>query len=568
MLYRWNVKKPVEDDGKIDVIVDKYHLNPILAQLLIDRTIDTPQKIDAFMEPDLNKLHDPFLLKGMDTAVERLIKALREGENILVYGDYDVDGTTSVSLVYEALFDLGGKISFYIPNRITEGYGLSKDGIDLAKRKNAELIVTVDCGITAVEEVDYANSLGIDVIVCDHHVVTEEIPRACAVLNPKLPDSGYPFSELAGVGVAFKLIQALNLKLGYSLSKIEKYLDLVAIGTAADIVPLLDENRILVKFGLEKINTNPRFGVFALLESSQLLGREIDVSLIVFVLAPRINAVGRMSNAKKAVHLMTSSSLQQARNIAKILESENKIRRGVDDKTCQEAIKLVEETIDIEQNKIIVLAKYDWHPGVIGIVASRIMEKYNRPTILISVSDGIGKGSARSTLNFDMYSILNSANHLLENFGGHKFAAGLTVREENIKHLKKFLEDQSQDLISKDDLTPTLEIEAEISLREFDAQFLSWLKLFAPYGPENMKPVFMSKSVDIIGNVNVVGNNHLKLKVKQDGIVIDAIAYNFGEFINQINSSGRKIDTAYVMEENTWNGQTTIQMRIKDFKIL
>jgi len=568
MLYRWLIKKPVDHKEKLDSIKSEFGLNDILTQLLLDRKINTTEKIHSFLNPSLANLHDPYLLKDMEKAVNRVILALREGENILIYGDYDVDGTTSVSLLYDALFELGGKVSFYIPNRITEGYGLSLDRIQDAKSQNINLIITVDCGITAVEEVKYANENGIDVLICDHHVANKQIPDAIAVLNPKIPDSGYPFKELAGVGVAFKLVQGLHQKLGYGLTKIEKFLDLVAAGTAADIVPLHDENRILVKYGLEKINSNPRYGLFALLESSSLLGREIDVSLIVFVLAPRINAVGRMSNAKKAVHLMTSSGLQQARNIARILESENKIRKNIDEKTCQQAIQLIERTVDIKNRRILVLAKEDWHPGVIGIVASRIMEKYNRPTILISLKNGIGKGSARSTLNFDIYSILNSVNHLLENFGGHKFAAGLTVKEENIDELRQYLNEQSEKMLKSEDLIPTLDVDSEIRLNQFDAQFLKWLKAFAPYGPENMKPIFISRNLEVVGNIMVVGNNHLKFKVKQDGIVIDAIAYNFGEHFSSFTKQKRFIDSVYVMEENTWNGQTTIQMRIKDFNIV
>jgi len=567
MLYKWILKDP-SDSEKRSSLQNKLDISPIIAQLLLDRNLYDIPNIKKFIEPSLTDLHNPFLFKDMPVAVDRLLKALREGEHILVYGDYDVDGITSVSIIYEALFGLGGKVSFYIPNRISEGYGLSKIGIDIAISRKASLIITVDCGITAIEEVEYANKNGVNVIICDHHEGTKEIPKAIAILNPKLESCGYPFKELAGVGVAFKLLQGLYQKLEYKIDELNDLLDLVAVGTAADIVPLVDENRILVKYGLEKLNTNTRDGLFALAESSGLLGREITVSTIVFVLAPRLNAVGRMSNAKKAVHLLTSGSLQQARNIAKILESENKKRRSVDEITCNEAIRLVDDFLVDADPKIIVLAKEDWHPGVIGIVASRIMEKFNRPTILISLKDGVGKGSARSTLNFDMYDALNSVNHLLDDFGGHKFAAGLTIKEEQIEELRKSLEILSEKKISSEDLTPTLEILAEVSLSQFDAKLLKWLKYFAPYGPENMKPVFVSRKLEVVGDVKIVGNNHLKMKVKQDGIVIDAIAYNFGDKKIQLNSKKQFIDSAFVIEENTWNGQTTIQMRIKDFNLL
>jgi len=567
MLYKWIFRNHTNLD-KIAELKSQLNVNHTLAQLILDRNLSNTEEIESFIKPNLANLHDPFLFKDMEVAVQRLLKALRDGENILIYGDYDVDGITSVSLLYEALFELGGKVSFYIPNRISEGYGLSRAGIDVAKEKKIKLLITVDCGVTAVDEVAYANKKGIDVIVSDHHEATKDVPNALAVINPKLKSSKYPFKELAGVGVAFKLLQGLYQRLGYEISKLANFLDLVAVGTAADIVPLIDENRILVKHGLEKLNTNSRNGLFALAEIASLLGREITVSTIVFVMAPRLNAVGRMSSAKKAVHLLTSNSLQQARNIAKILESENKMRRNIDEATCLEAMDLVDEQIDPDISKIIVLAKKDWHPGVIGIVASRVMEKFNRPTVLISIKDGLGKGSARSTLNFDIYKALNSVNYLLEDFGGHKFAAGLSIKEENISTLRNKLEKISEDQISNDDMTPTLKVESEINLNQFDAKFLKWLKYFAPYGPENMTPVFIVRDLEVVGNVQVVGYNHLKMKVRQNGIVIDAIAYNFGDKVSQFKNKNQRLDSAFVMEENTWNGQTTIQMRIKDFNLL
>jgi single-stranded-DNA-specific exonuclease len=567
MFYQWIFKQPALPEH-IRSLQNMTNISPVLAQLLFERNVNSPDKVQEFLNPALDQLHDPYLMRDMKKAVYRITKALRDGENILIYGDYDVDGITGVSLLYEAIFKLGGKVSFYIPNRITDGYGLSPDGIDQAQKSNINLILTVDCGITAVDEVEFAISQGIDVIVCDHHEPADKIPVCDAVLDPKQKNCPYPFKELAGVGVAFKLLQALYSSLGYALSDLVQFLDLVAIGTAADIVPMLDENRVLVKYGLERINTKPRNGLFALLESASLLGREVDVSLIVFVIAPRINAVGRMSNAKKAVHLLTSSSLQQSRNIAKVLESENKMRRDIDETTCQEAIRMAEQQIDRDDAKILVLSKEGWHPGVIGIVASRIMEKFNRPTILISVRDGIGKGSARSTSNFDIYSALKGVEDVLDNFGGHKYAAGLTVKQENIQNLLTRMQEVTNQAISNEDLVPSLEIHAEISLKELDATFLKWLKMLAPYGPKNMRPVFVSRDVEVVGDLNVVGSNHLKFKVKSDGIVIDAIAFNFAEVRQKMKPVRQHIDTAYVIEENTWNGRTTIQMRIKDINLV
>jgi single-stranded-DNA-specific exonuclease len=567
MFFQWIFKKPTTSKN-IKSLQNKTNINPVLSQLLFERNDDSLEKVKEFLNPNLDQLHDPFLMRTMETAVSRITTALRDGENILIYGDYDVDGITGVSVLYEAIFKLGGKVSFYIPDRITDGYGLSLEGILLAEKSGVDLIITVDCGITAVDEVSYANSKGIDVIVCDHHEPADQIPDGYAVLDPKMKDCPYPFKELAGVGVAFKLLQALYTSLGYGMDDLLQFLDLVAMGTAADIVPMLDENRILVKYGLERINTKPRNGLFALLESSSLLGRELDVSLIVFVIAPRINAVGRMSNAKKAVHLMTSSSLQQSRNIAKVLETENKMRRNVDETTCREAISFAEKQIEKDNTKILVLSKEGWHPGVIGIVASRIMEKFNRPTILISVLDGIGKGSARSTSNFDIYSALKGVENILESFGGHKYAAGLTVQAKNIEVLRERMQIVTNKSISNEDLVPTLEIESEISLKELDASFLKWLKMFSPYGPLNMRPVFVSRNVEVVGEIHVVGNNHLKFKVRSDGIVIDAIAFNFAEVRDKMKPSKQHIDAAYVIEENTWNGRTTIQMRIKDINLV
>ncbi len=566
MLYNWVYNNPAPAES-LHHIKNQLGVNDLLAQLLYDRSLINQEDIERFINPDLDQLHSPFLMKDMDRAVERIMKALRDGENILVYGDYDVDGITGVSLLYEALFDLGGKVSFYIPDRINEGYGLSKEGMRLARERGIDLILTVDCGVTAVEETRFANEIGLEVIICDHHEPGKFLPEAVAVLNPKRKQCNYPFKDLAGVGVGFKLIEALYADLGYERKELEKYLDLAALGTAADIVPMIDENRVLVKYGLDRINNKPRSGIYALMESSNLLGRELSVSLIVFVLAPRLNAVGRISNAKKAVHLLTSTSLQQSRNIARILESENKIRRGIDETTCQDAIDLIEREFDLEKNKVLVLAKENWHPGVIGIVASRIVEKYNRPAILISVKDGIGKGSARSTGNFDIYAALNSVSTLLENFGGHKFAAGLTIKNENISKLRSRLSEISDAQINSEDLIPTLNIQDKLTLKDVDAQLLHWLKILAPYGPHNMCPVYVSKNLEVMGDAGIVGGNHLKLKVRQDGIVIDAIAFNFGDVKYTMKNTGQRINAAYVIEENTWNGRTTIQMRIKDMEL-
>ena len=566
MIYKW-ISPLDADNNKIKNISKQLNIHPIIAGILLSKEINSKSKIEKYFRSNLNDLYDPFLIPGMDTAVTRIIKSLRKGENIVIYGDYDVDGVTSVSILYDSLFHLGGKISFFIPNRFKEGYGVSEQGIKNVINRNASLIITVDCGITAIEEVNYAREKNIDVIVCDHHEPGEIIPDAVAVLNPKLKNSGYPFKELAGCGVAFKLLQALTSELGFDQDYAYKYLDLVAMGTAADIVQLVDENRILVKNGMEIINRSPRPGIFALLEIAGLLNRNLTVNSIVFILAPRLNAVGRISNAKKAVHLLTTESMQQGRNIARILEKENRARKSIDVATFEEAKAVVENDIDLESTRILVVANKGWHTGVVGIVASRLMEKYNRPAILISIENGIGKGSARSTQNFDIHEAFNKLKDLLINYGGHQYAAGLTIKEENIPKLDEELNKLSIGEISHEDMTPKLQIDAEIKLDQLNATFFKGLKMLAPFGPHNMRPVFVTKKLEIYGNVNIVGSNHIKVKFKQNGVVLDAIGYNLAKYRSFFKQDGSNINCAYVLEETKWDGQTTIQMRLKDFEV-
>ncbi len=567
MIYQWILPSEVDESG-ISEIVQNYKIHPIISRILCNRQLTTEEKITKFFNKNLDQLYDPYLLDGMQVAVERIILALSEGENILIYGDYDVDGVTSVSILYDGLFRLGGKVSFFIPDRFKEGYGVSREGILVAKNRQVSLVITVDCGITAIDEIKFAKEEGIDVIVCDHHEPGDALPDAVAVLDPKLEGSVYPCKELAGCGVAFKLLQALTQKLGFVKNFAYQYLDLVALGTAADIVQLMDENRIMARNGLERINAKPRPGIYALLESCSLLRRKLTVSTIVFVLAPRINAVGRISNAKKAVHLLTTNSVQQGRNISRILENENRTRKNIDEITFHDAQEMIEREIDIESKRILVLAKEDWHTGVVGIVASRIMEKYSRPTVLISIQDGEGKGSARSTRNFNIYAAFKKLEHLLINFGGHRFAAGLTIKPENIRLLDEEINKLSQEELNLDDMVPTLDIDAEIGLEQLTASFFNDLKSLAPFGPGNMRPVFVSYDLQIYGRVTIVGNNHLKMKFKQNSVVVDAIGYNLGEYIDLLKKDYAQLNCAYVIEESNWNGQTTIQMRIKDFEVI
>ena len=565
MLYKWNFPSPFNTSD-----YDFFNLQntpDVIKNILINRNINSPEKLDRFIKPSLSDLHDPFLMADMSKAVNRVIKALSKGENILIYGDYDVDGVTGVSVLYDGLHNLGGKVSFFIPDRIHDGYGLSKKPIDKAFKQGVNLIIAVDCGISANQETDYANQLGMDVIVCDHHQAGEILPSAFAILNPKQKLCNYPFKELAGCGVAFKLLQGISQKLNMPDEFCQSYLDLVAIGTAADIVELIDENRIFAAHGLKSINTNPRAGVSALISVSGLTRQTITINLIVFVIAPRINAVGRISNAKKAVHLLTSKSPQQAKNIARILENENNKRKNIDELTYKEAEEIIKNDIDLDDTRVLVLAKKNWHLGVIGIVSSRILEKYNRPTVLISIDNGTGKASARSYPEFNIYEAFKYLENYLISYGGHACASGLTIKTENINLFAKKINEYARKQNEYFNNTPVLNIDAEMQLQNFNGGFLHWHKLLAPFGPQNMRPVFLSKGLSISGPIRVIGQNHLKFKIKQGAFVIDAIAYNMIKYLD-IFENNEKFDFVYVVEESNWQGRTTVQLRLKDFEVI
>ncbi|GAB4363259.1 MAG: single-stranded-DNA-specific exonuclease RecJ [Calditrichia bacterium] len=563
MEYKWLLDCDY-DENLVQQIARELAVPETMARILLNRQIDSFEKARVYFRPDLENLYDPFLMKDMDRAVERLHRALHSGEKILINGDYDVDGVSGATLLYLVLSRLvGPKVSYYIPDRISEGYGLSELAVQEAVDHEVSLIITVDCGITAINEIRLAQEKGIDTIVCDHHQPSEELPEAVALLDPKRPDCPYPFKELAGVGVAFKLLQGLYRRLDLSDAELDEYLDLVAIGSSADIVPIIDENRILVRHGLDKINYNPRYGVKALLESSGLTNREITVGLIVFVFAPRINAVGRLGDARRAVQLLSAQSLQQARTFARELERENRLRRDIDETTFKEAVEIVETKLDPEKDHAFVLYKRDWHPGVIGIVASRIVEKYYRPTIMISVVDGIGKGSARSISNFNIYQAIKDCSHLLTDFGGHKYAAGLTIHEKNIPAFIDCFKTAVDQQLKAEDLTPCLHIDAEIQFKEFTPRFIRLLKLLGPFGPMNMRPIFMSRQLKVDGQPQIVGNNHLKLKLSQDGVVLDAIGFNMGDQISLIERNKGIVDCVYIVEENSWNGRRQLQLRLK-----
>lgn len=567
MEYLWVLDEAIHKD-RIEAIKKELGVPDVIARILYRRNILTFDEARKFFRPDLSELYPPLLMKDMDKAVKRLIQALQNGENIRIYGDYDVDGTTGTALLYMVLSNLvGEKITYYIPDRLNEGYGLSRDGIHKAAEEGVNLILTVDCGITAVEEVEMASSLGMEVIISDHHQPGEKLPAAVAVLDPKRADDEYPFKELAGCGVAFKFLQAVYDELNLDQEELNEYLDLVAIGSCADIVPLIDENRILVKHGLELISQNPRVGIQALLENAGISRKEVQASTIVFSLAPRINAVGRMGDATRAVKLFSATSMETARNLARVLEEENRTRKDVDELTFREAVEIIESKILQKNPKGFVLYKEDWHPGVIGIVASRLVEKYYKPTVMISISDGIGKGSARSIEDFDVFQVIKQCEDLLLEFGGHKYAAGLSIKVENIPlFIERFtrLVEQS---IDERMLVPRIQIDAEVTLNELNDQVIRILKLFHPYGPMNMRPLFMSRKCFIQDGPSVFGKNHIRMKLIQNGVVFDAVGFNLMDKLEILSDPSRPVDCVFTVHENVWNGKSSVQLRLKDIKL-
>jgi len=562
---KWVVANQPDPDS-IKIFIDTLKVPRIIARILFNRGIQSLDDAKWFFKQDWEDLYDPFLMEDMDKAVDRVVKALEEKERIFIYGDYDVDGITGVSLLTLFLRELGGEIFFYIPNRLLEGYGLSRSGIQHAANVGASLLISVDCGITGIEEVDFAREVGIDVIVSDHHEPGHRLPEAVAILDPKREQCNYPFKELAGVGVTFKLIQAIGQRLNLSDDVYRKYVDLVALGSAADIVPLIDENRLLVKKGLEKINQHDRLGIRALVESSGLNGKKIGTGQIVFILAPRINAVGRLGNAERAVRLIITDSEQQAKNIANILEAENQHRKSIDEETYQEALAMIKSECNVETDRAVVLAKEGWHSGVIGIVASRIAEQVYRPTIMITIDNGIGKGSARSISNFDIYSALKQCENHLLGFGGHRYAAGLTIQIDKIIHFQEAFKKIAAETVKDENLIQQLLVDAEISLPEINDKLIRILNLFAPFGPRNMRPVFLSNNLQVVGSPRVVGRNHLKFRVRQKGKVFDAIGFDLGELYYRLTPGEDNLDMVYVIEENYWNGQAKIQLRVKDLR--
>ncbi len=569
MLYkRWKIRE-VEDNNSLKPLADSLKISEILAKLLFLRDIKTFADAKFFFRPSLDSLHDPFLMHGMEAASKRVIRALTENQPICIYGDYDVDGTCSTAILYMFLKELGANVDFYIPQRLTEGYGLSSESIDIIKSTtNAKLLITVDCGITAIEETAHANKLGMDVIICDHHQPKDELPQALAVLDPLKPQCKYPFKYLSGAGVAFKLAQGVAEIIGKREMPL-RYLDLVALASAADIVALIDENRVLVKEGLESINNNPRPGILALIESSSLQPGNLNSGQIVFTIAPRINAVGRLGDAKRAVELLITDSKDEALALAKVLETENYERRKIDGDTFDNALQLVEDSIDLENDLAIVLHQEEWHPGVIGIVASRLVEKYYRPTIMLTTIDGVAKGSARSITNFNIYDALQRCEDLLIHFGGHQAAAGLAMELDRVQEFKNKFNEIVKETISGDDLFPEIVIDTKIKFSEITPKFLRILDQFAPFGPQNMRPVFLSEGVEVVNTPRLVGNKHLVVCFKQDGHdkVFDTIGFNMVEYLDLLLSEKKiKVDIVYTIDKTVRDGRTYPQLRLKDIR--
>ena len=563
---RWKIKD-VYDDYAVKSLSDSLNISEVLSKLLVLRSINNFTQAKTFFRPALDSLHDPFLMDGMEEATTRVIQAITENQLICIYGDYDVDGTCSTALLYMFLKELGAKVEYYIPKRLNEGYGLSPAGIDIVHAKNTSLLISVDCGITAIDETEYAKSLGIDVIICDHHQPKEQIPGAVAVLDPLKPNCNYPFKYLSGAGVALKLAQGVGERIGKRILPL-KFLDLVALAGAADIVPLVDENRILVREGLNLINENPRPGILALIKISNMEPGNLTSGQIVFTIAPRINAVGRLGDAQRAVELLITEEKSKALELAKILESENYQRRKIDETTFIDALDIVQTSLDMDENIPIILHQENWHPGVIGIVASRLVERYYRPTIMLTTIDGIAKGSARSISNFNIYEALQKCEDLLIHFGGHQAAAGLAVEVEKIEEFKTKFNQVVKDSISEEDLLPELHIDSKIKFSEITPKFLRIIDQFSPFGPGNMRPVFLSEDVHAVSS-RIVGTNHLLLSLKQEcsDKVFDSIGFNLGEFYEQIKNNNVAFNVVYSVDKSVRDRRTFPQFKIKDIRI-
>lgn len=543
-----------------------------VAELLLRRGVDSPEAADRFFAPSIADLHDPFLMPDMDKAVNRLNKAMGAKERIIVYGDYDVDGTTAVALVYKYLQNYYSNIEYYIPTRYEEGYGISRKSIEYAADSGVKLIIVLDCGIKAIEEIEYAKSKGIDFIICDHHMPDEQLPPAVAILNPKMPDSTYPCPHLSGCGVGFKFMQGFAMSNGLSNhNELESLLDLVAVSIAADLVPIVDENRVMAYHGLRRLNSNPNLGLRSIIRICKLTNKDITISDVIFKIGPRINASGRMQSGIEAVDLLVSRDLHDAYEKGAAIDQYNKDRKELDKRITEEANMLIGRDVKVQrERRSIVICNKDWHKGIIGIVASRLTELYYKPSVVLTLSDGVATGSARSVQGFDIYAAVESARHLLENFGGHTYAVGLTLKEENVPEFSRLFEEYVAEHILPTQLEPQLDIDAEITFSQINSELLTYLRKFNPFGPGNQKPVFITKNVFDFGTSKLVGKNmeHIKLELEDNSTsrVMNAIAFNMAPYFEHIHAH-KPIDIIYTIEEtkHPTRGEK-VQLMIRDIR--
>lgn len=558
MNKKWQIFEP--DKNKIEEIKSKYKVNQLLATILANRNILKEEDIRLFLNPTRNDFYNPFLITDMDIAVNRIIKAIENKENITIYGDYDVDGITSITVLKSFLNDIGVEADTYIPNRLIEGYGLNKEAIDKISKKGCNLMITVDCGISAIEEIEYANSLGIETIITDHHEAGNEIPKAIAVIDNKRKDSKYPFRELAGVGVVFKLIQAIGITLKLKEESYLKYLDIVCIGTISDIVPLVDENRVIAKLGLLLVAQTKNIGLRSIINSSGY--NKIDSNTISFGVAPRINACGRMGKAEEALELFLSKDKNEVNELTNKLNEHNRKRQETEKAIFENALEKIKEE-HLDENKAIIVGGENWHHGVIGIVSSKITEMYFKPSILLSFEeDGIGKGSGRSIPGFDLHEALMKCSDTIEKFGGHSMAVGITVKKDNLEKFKKEFE-QIATQSKIDEIIPIINIDAKVDLSDIDKEMVESLKQLEPFGEANKMPVFAFKNLKIDSIRALSEGKHLKLTLKDNNYIINAIGFNIGYLANEYRI-GDKIDVAGVLEINTFNGVDNLQINIKD----
>lgn len=552
------------DENKVEALQNELKFHPLICRLLVQREITELKAIQQFFNPTLDDLHDPFLMRGMAAAVSRIRRAINLQERILLYGDYDVDGITSIALLYSFLEKVHSNLDFYIPDRYKEGYGVSMEGIDYASQNGVNLIITLDCGIKAIDQAKEAGKRNIDFIILDHHLPGPQLPKAVAILDPKQPSCEYPFKELSGCAIAFKLVQGLSHHHQTDVEEINSLLDLVVVSIASDIVPMTGENRILAYHGLQKINRNPRLGLRALIKVSGR-GKPITISDIVYGIGPLINAAGRMADARQAVKLLLTEEKAVAADYAMQLERQNNQRKEFDKKIVQEAEMLIEEKIDLENQKSIVLYQPHWHKGVVGIAAARIVEKYNRPAIILTESNGKIVGSARSVPGFDIHEAIQSCDDLLLAFGGHRHAAGLSMSAEKLKLFAERFESVAKkaEVLAKNE--PEILVSSELNLEDLTLTFWKKLEQFAPFGPQNRNPVFVSRNVEDTGSSKILKNNHLKLAVRQHhSPVFYGVAFDQGNVFDKIKDS--PFDICYNLQENHWHGKTTIQLHVKNMK--